>query len=81
MGHGPVEVKSGENKKSKSLITVLNTEKYNIKRAIRFSRNNVGFKDGIISLPLYMVMFLKNNEKKELLSLPNADELRKHIKQ
>lgn len=77
----PVEVKSGENKKSKSLTTVLNTEKYNIKRAIRFSRNNVGFKDGIVSLPLYMVMFLKNNEKKELLSLPNADELRKHIKQ
>ena len=73
-----IEVKSGENKKSKSLNTVLSTEKYGVKQAIRFSRNNVGESDYILSLPLYMVMFLEVDSSNPD-SLPTADEIRKHI--
>lgn len=73
-----VEVKSGENKKSKSLNTVLLSGKYNVERAIRLSRNNVGESGGILSLPLYMVMFLRN-EDSMLPKLASADELSRHI--
>lgn len=73
-----IEVKSGENKKSKSLDTVLRSGKYGVKRAIRFSRNNVGESGQIISLPLYMVMFVKN-EDDSLPELPSGAELSRLI--
>ena len=73
-----IEVKNGENKKSKLLNTVLSTEKYGVKQAIRFSRNNVGESDYILSLPLYMVMFLEVDSSSPV-TLPTADEIRKHI--
>ena len=75
----PVEVKSGENKRSKSLSTVLSTEKYGIERAIRISRNNVGEKDGILSIPLYMVMFLETDSVDFSFTLPSNEELKRHI--
>ena len=55
-----VEVKSGDNTKSKSLNTVLDNPRYKVKRAIRLSRKNIGEEGRILSLPLYMIMFLKN---------------------
>ena len=55
-----VEVKSGDNTKSKSLNTVLDNPMYKVKRAIRLSRKNIGEEGRILSLPLYMIMFLKN---------------------
>ena len=53
----PVEVKSADNTKSKSLYSLINN--YNVTSAIKLSSKNVGVSDnGIISLPLYMSMFL-----------------------
>ena len=72
----PVEVKSGENTKSKSLNTILNTQKYKINQAIRLSRKNVGQEGKILSLPLYMVMFLKNEvDNSWIESLPDIGEI------
>ena len=47
----PIEVKSGNNIKSKSLN--LYVKKYNPKYAIRFSTRNFGFENNIKSIPLY----------------------------
>lgn len=77
-----VEVKSGDNNKSKSLKTVLTTPKYGIDQAIRLSRRNVGEEGGILSLPLYMVMFIEKDAS-PLLSgnfLASDNELLKHLK-
>ena len=73
-----VEVKSGENKKSKSLNTLMASDRYGVDQAIRLSRNNIGEKSGILSIPLYMIMFLRN-EKDQPFELAGPDELRKHI--
>ena len=61
-----LEVTSGDNNKSKSLETVLSNPKYAIDQAIRLSRRNVGEMDGILSIPLYMVMFLESENKLSL---------------
>ena len=55
----PVEVKAGENNRSKSLNTILSSEKYGVTKAIRLSTRNVGCENGILSLPLYMTFLLK----------------------
>jgi predicted AAA+ superfamily ATPase len=52
----PVEVKSGENVRSKSLKTY--REKYKPAKAIRVSTKNFGFENTIKSLPLYAVFCL-----------------------
>lgn len=53
----PVEVKSGENTKSKSLTEYM--KKYNPKYAIRVSTKNFGFVNNIKSVPLYAVFCIK----------------------
>jgi uncharacterized protein len=52
----PVEVKSGDNTKSKSLKTVINN--WGPKQGIRLSSKNIGYKDNVYCFPLYMSMFL-----------------------
>ena len=52
----PIEVKSADNTKSKSLKTVI--EKYNIENGIKLSSKNVGVSDNIYSYPLYMSIFI-----------------------
>ena len=47
----PVEIKSGRHKRSVSLKNY--REKFNPEMAIRFSENNFGSDEGLISLPLY----------------------------
>ena len=75
-----LEVKSGENTKSKSLNTVLNNAKYNIKQSIRLSRKNVGEEGKILSIPLYMVMFLKNEvDNNWSKDLPNINKILAHL--
>ncbi len=74
-----VEIKSGENKRSKSVQTVLKASKYGVDQAIRFSRNNVGESGSIISLPLYMLMFLREDEDTALPIGGDADEIRSHM--
>lgn len=54
----PVEVKAGDNTKSKSLAQYI--EKYNPKYAIRISSKNFGFVNNIKSIPLYAVFCIKN---------------------
>lgn len=60
-----IEIKSGENTKSKSLRTVLNDKKYGINQAIRFSRKNIADTGDILCLPLYMAPFLSDTEKND----------------
>ena len=52
-----LEVKSGDNTKSKSLNSIM--DNWGVKQSIRLSTKNIGYNDkGILSLPLYMIMFL-----------------------
>lgn len=51
-----IEVKSADNTKSKSLTSALTNWK--VEQGIRLSAKNLGKTDKIISLPLYMAMFL-----------------------
>ncbi|MDR0951059.1 MAG: ATP-binding protein [Candidatus Ancillula sp.] len=52
-----LEVKSSENTKSKSLDSLF--QNYGVKSGIKLSTKNIGtVKTGVISLPLYMAMFL-----------------------
>lgn len=52
-----VEVKSADNTKSKSLNSIINN--YGVKQGIKLSTKNIGYdSNGVLSLPLYMSMFL-----------------------
>lgn len=52
-----IEVKSADNTKSKSLNSVI--QNWNVEKGIKLSSKNIGVSsDNIISLPLYMAMFL-----------------------
>jgi len=51
-----IEVKSGDNTKSWSTKTIVG--KYDIKRGIKLATKNVGESDDILTLPIYMAMFL-----------------------
>lgn len=52
-----VEVKSADNTKSKSLNSIMNN--YGVKQGIKLSTKNIGYdSNGVLSLPLYMSMFL-----------------------
>lgn len=52
-----VEVKSADNTKSKSLNSIINN--YGVKQGIKLSSKNIGYdSNGVLSLPLYMSMFL-----------------------
>lgn len=53
----PIEVKSGDNTKSKSLNEYM--KKYNPKYAIRISTKNFGYINNIKSIPLYAVFCIK----------------------
>lgn len=52
----PVEVKSANNTKAKSLKSAM--ENWHVSQGIKLSSNNVRVSDNIINYPLYMVMFL-----------------------
>ena len=52
----PVEIKSGRNKRSTSLKNYM--EKYTPSTAIRISEREMGWSDGLISLPLYAIFCL-----------------------
>lgn len=52
----PIEVKSGDNVRSRSLQVY--AEKSNAPVAIRISKKNIGIENGIFSVPLYAVFCL-----------------------
>lgn len=57
----PIEVKSGKDYvKHSALGNVMNTAEYGIDEAYVFSNENVKIKGKVTYLPIYMVMFLKD---------------------
>lgn len=64
----PIEVKSGKDyARHNALNNVLNIENYKLDGGIVFCHSNVSTKDKITYYPIYMVMLLKSNPKKELI--------------
>ncbi|MCD8120605.1 MAG: ATP-binding protein [Lachnospiraceae bacterium] len=59
----PIEVKSGKDYEKHSALTqVMSVEEYHIEEAIVFMNENVMRKEGITYLPIYMIMFLEEDE-------------------
>jgi predicted AAA+ superfamily ATPase len=51
-----VEVKSADHTKSKSMNSLM--ERCGVKHGIKLSSKNIGYRDGVATLPLYMAMFV-----------------------
>ena len=51
-----IEVKGGDNTKAWSIKTIVG--KHDVEKGIKFSSKNIGKSDNIVTLPLYMAMFL-----------------------
>jgi predicted AAA+ superfamily ATPase len=51
-----VEVKSSDHTKSNSMKSLM--ERGGVKSGIKLSSKNIGYKDGVVTLPLYMAMFI-----------------------
>ncbi len=64
----PIEVKSGDNVRSKSLSSILARDK-NVTKAIRLSARNVGEENGIISIPLYMAYLIRQDTMQKHLEI------------
>lgn len=61
----PIEVKSGKDyKKHSALNNVMNDLNYDIAEAYILNQNNIEIKDKLIYLPIYMLMFIENDEIK-----------------
>lgn len=61
----PIEVKSGKDyKKHSALNNVMNDLNYDIAEAYILNQNNIEVKDKLIYLPIYMLMFIENDEIK-----------------
>jgi Holliday junction resolvase-like predicted endonuclease len=66
----PIEVKSGKDYQVHSALSnVLKCTEYKIDRGIVFNNYNVSKKGNIVYYPVYMVMFLKNDD----VELPEVD--------
>jgi len=64
----PIEVKSGKDYYVHSAVdNVLNNHEYEIKEAFVFTNYNVSVKDRVVYLPIYMCMFLGDNEVMSVL--------------
>ena len=48
----PIEVKAGENVRSKSLLSY--AKKYNPKLKLRFSMQNISSRNGLLNIPLFL---------------------------
>jgi predicted AAA+ superfamily ATPase len=51
-----IEVKAADHTKSKSMLSIIN--RYGVKQGIKLSTKNLGYKDHVYTIPLYMTMFL-----------------------
>jgi hypothetical protein len=70
----PLEIKSGKDyEKHSALTNVMGIKNYGIKQAFVFNDYNVSIKDNIVYYPIYMLMFLENNDAK--ITLPNFKDL------
>lgn len=73
----PIEVKSGKDyNRHSALNNVLNTENYSIEEAFVLSNYNVSVKNKVIYYPIYMLMFINNNDiKMPEIELDDLSEL------
>lgn len=66
----PIEVKSGKDyRKHSALINVITTPNYSIDEAMVLSNYNVSVSDKITYYPIYMLMFIKNDD----IKMPNLE--------
>lgn len=64
----PIEVKSSKNyQKYNALNNVLNSKKYNISKAYVLSNGNVCVDGNKIYLPIYMIMFFKKDDLRDMI--------------
>ena len=64
----PLEIKSGKNyQKHSALNNVLDSKEYNISKTYILSNENVSVKDKKVYLPIYMIMFFKKDEIKDMI--------------
>lgn len=57
----PIEVKSSQKNNAKSLKTILQRkDTYNLDMGIKLGEQNIGYMGDILTLPIYMVMFLQD---------------------
>lgn len=70
----PIEVKSGKNyQRHSALCNIMEISDYSIEEAFVLSNYNVEVKDNLIYYPIYMLMFIKDEEVK--LPKVNLDDL------
>ena len=61
----PIEVKSGKSYQRHSALTnILEISNYSIKEAFILSNYNIEVKDNLVYYPIYMLMFINNDEIK-----------------
>lgn len=66
----PIEVKSGKDYKRHSALTkVLELDNYGLSEAIVFTNSNLQVEEKITYLPIYMVMFLVNNDEEVIINI------------
>ncbi len=64
----PLEIKSGKNyQKHSALNNVLDSKEYNISKAYILSNENISIDDKKVYLPIYMIMFIKKDELKDMV--------------
>lgn len=64
----PIEVKSGKNyQKHNALNNVLNSKEYNISKGYVLSNENVRVDGNKIYLPIYMIMFFKKDDLRDMI--------------
>ncbi len=64
----PLEIKSGKNyQKHSALNNVLDSKEYNISKAYILSNENISIDDKKVYLPIYMIMFIKKDELKDMI--------------
>ena len=67
----PIEIKSGKTyQRHSALNNLLKIEKYKIDQAFVFNNYNVEVKDKIVYYPIYMLMFINENE---MLQMPKVE--------
>ncbi len=72
----PLEIKSGKDyQKHSALNNVLESKEYNIKKGYILSNKNISVEDKRVYLPIYMIMFFKRDELKDMIYKVDLSQL------
>lgn len=72
----PLEIKSGKAyQKHSALNNVLESPEYNLNKAYILSDRNISVRDKKIYLPIYMIMFFKRDELKDMIYKVDLSDL------